>query len=107
MSADEIRLKAEKWDGYLSIIETMDKAALEMGLHLTTDPLELPKDYLKTTIEYINQVASKIDLNHTLYETRKLPKLWRKKPRTSEECADKLDKIVKRPDRRLKENRSK
>lgn len=38
-----VEKKAEIYDGLMEIIATMNKTALEMGLHLTADPLEIPR----------------------------------------------------------------
>jgi len=112
--ADEILDKAEKWDGYLEIVEVVKKKALGMELHLEKDPLRLPVAYLEIVMEYLNEAARHIETRNLSVEVRKLPKKWRSEADGSlpsdreigyEHCADELEKLVKRKDRRRKENR--
>jgi len=53
---------AKSWAGYLDIIKFTDKAALELGLHLSTEPLEIPKHYFETVAEYLAEAAKNINL---------------------------------------------
>ena len=94
METDELRDKAEHWDGLIKIIETMNEAALSMGLHLQTEPLEIPKDYLETSCEYINTFAKNIQLREKIKEIEELVDVsnWIKYGR--DEIHAKLTKIL-------------
>jgi len=69
---EALKPDAEKWRGYLEIIDTVQKKAGEMDLHLEENPLRLPLTYLHTAMDYINEAANHIRTRNRLAEVEKL-----------------------------------
>jgi len=68
---DALASDAEKWRGYLEIIDTVQKKAGEMDLHLEENPLRLPLTYLHTAMDYINEAANHIRTRNRLAKVEK------------------------------------